>query len=92
MSMPSCRDHSDEDGIGLVACIFAGEPVGLSVDEDTDTRANPGDSLESALRFLGGGCRSVREEPPSEALRTETPIFMETDKVRLVFVDGVFDA
>jgi Fe-S cluster assembly protein SufD len=29
---------------------------------------------------------------PSPALRTDTPIFGETDKVRLIFVDGVFDA
>lgn len=29
---------------------------------------------------------------PSEALRTDTPIFMDKDKLRLIFVDGVFDA
>ncbi|MFT4699927.1 MAG: Fe-S cluster assembly protein SufD [Yoonia sp.] len=43
-------------------------------------------------RYTDPALLIATDVPPSEALRTETPIFMDTDKVRLVFVDGVFDA
>ena len=43
-------------------------------------------------RYTNPATFTATEPAPSDALRTDTPIFGETDKVRLIFEDGVFDA
>ena len=43
-------------------------------------------------RYTDPALLAASDVATSEALRTDTPIFGETDKVRLIFVDGVFDA